>query len=97
MRELFSRRSFTGSGVLEAMTNAAELADALAADGPVDQTLSAGSDSQQRLAGPLWQRAEEWERHLVLEVPDLSAMRVTGIGAWMRQTYATAPLRLPDS
>jgi 2-polyprenyl-6-methoxyphenol hydroxylase-like FAD-dependent oxidoreductase len=87
---------FTASGVLKAMTNATELADALAADEPLDQALSGWSDSQQRLAGPVWQRAEYIERHLVFDVPDLFSMSTTDANAWMRQAYATVPLTLPD-
>jgi len=51
------------ASVLKAMTNAAELADALAAGEPVDQALSGWSASQQQLAGPVWHAAERVERH----------------------------------
>ena len=88
---------FTASGVLKAMTNATELADALAAGEPVDQALSGWSDSQQQLAGPVWEAAERVERHLVFEIPDLSSMSVTDTSAWMHQAYPAYPLRLPDS
>jgi 2-polyprenyl-6-methoxyphenol hydroxylase-like FAD-dependent oxidoreductase len=88
---------FIGSGVLKAMANATSLTDALAADATLEDGLSGWSDSQRELTGVLMPAAEHFERALVFEAPDLSAMSSAEAGAWMTAVHPMLPVTLPES
>ncbi len=87
---------FTGSGVLRAMANATSLADALAAGESLQEGLSGWSDSQREITAMFMPVAEHFERALVFEAPDLSAMNSAAANAWMTAVHPMFPVTLPE-
>jgi hypothetical protein len=77
--------------------NATSLSDAVAANSNSEEGLSAWGDSQREAADRLLQVAELFERYLVFEAPDLSAMSPAGASAWMTAVHPMMPISLPES
>jgi 2-polyprenyl-6-methoxyphenol hydroxylase-like FAD-dependent oxidoreductase len=88
---------FTGSGVLKAVGNATSLADALTEGASLDEGLAAWSRGQSDANVRLFPIAERFERHLVFESPDASAMSVTDAKAWITSLYPDGELTLPGT
>jgi 2-polyprenyl-6-methoxyphenol hydroxylase-like FAD-dependent oxidoreductase len=85
---------FTGSGVFKAISNAVELADALAAEPNVHDALAAWNNGQLQHAATFGQAADRFERSLIFSMPDLVSMTDDEFTAWSRAMWAdaTAPM-----
>lgn len=64
---------------------------------PPEETLSGWSDSQREITGTLLPIAEQFERSLVFEAPDLSALSPAQANAWMTAVHPIFPRTLPES
>jgi len=80
----------TGSGVLEGMTNAMDLADALAVHDDIDDALDTWSKGQTRTGERMVALARQLERALIWSIPDFSRMDEAAMRNWWQEA-ATIP------
>lgn len=73
---------FTGSGVFKGMTNAVDLADALAADGDLDARLETWSREQTRTGQAQLRLGERLADALIWNIPDFAAMSEAAMIDW---------------